>query len=873
MRYLTFATPEPTSYDIAILCQQLQVTEIQRHYVQPYLANQKDRVLAYSLDKQPKMKVADIRIYLGKLLPVLKSLGVKRLVVTDSDYFKTLTKAPTGEGALGYVLPSVEVREAQMEAGAFQVVYCPSFRSIFHNPQKVTADIRTAFNAVLADQAGTYNDPGVDIIKFAAYPGNVRDICAWLDRLLEMDCTLTSDIEAFSLKHYSAGLGTITFCWNKHEGIAFPIDLLELEADRIQVRAALKAFFIELHRRGRTLIWHHAGYDVTVLIYQLFMKDLLDTAGLLYGLEILVDKIEDTKLITYLATNSCAGNKLGLKAQAHEFAGNYAVEGIKDIRQIPLADLLQYNLIDGLGTWFVYEKHHPTMVADQQEALYEGLFKDSLRDIIQMQLTGMPLDMERVKELSAELDAQSDDHVAAIQSSPLVHRLVAAFNREWVEMKNATLKKKRVSLLEAKETFNPNSHEQLRRLLYDADQLALPVIDLSDTKLPSTASETLQKLKNHSQDPDVQALLQEFIDLGALSKIITSFLPAMLAAPMGPDGWHWLFGNFNLGGTISGRLSSSGPNLQNLPANGKTDLKKSLAKAIKSCFKAPPGWLFVGLDFASLEDRISALTTKDPQKLKVYTDGYDGHCLRAYSYFGDQMPDIDPLSVVSINSIESKYKPLRQDSKTPTFLLTYGGTYMGIMDQLGWPELKARTVEAKYHELYKVSDEWVAARIAEAGHCGYVTVAFGLRLRTPLLRQTVLGTSRTPYEAEAEGRSAGNALGQSYGLLNSRASAAFMKKVRASIFRLWIRPSAHIHDAQYHLIRDDLDTLMFYNEHLVEEVKWQNDPVIWHDEVKLGGEVSVFYPSWKAEMTIPNEASEEMIAEIATEHYNKYCAL
>lgn len=55
---------------------------------------------------------------------------------------------------------------------------------------------------------------------------------------------------------------------------------------------------------------------------------------------------------------------------------------------------------------------------------------------------------------------------------------------------------------------------------------------------------------------------------------------------------------------------------------------------------APDGWIFAGLDFASLEDRISALTTKDPNKLKVYTDGYDGHSLRAHSYFGDQMPDI-----------------------------------------------------------------------------------------------------------------------------------------------------------------------------------------------------------------------------------------
>src|SRR5690606_19651736 len=84
-----------------------------------------------------------------------------------------------------------------------------------------------------------------------------------------------------------------------------------------------------------------------------------------------------------------------------------------------------------------------------------------------------------------------------------------------------------------------------------------------------------------------------------------------------------------------GRLSSSNPNLQTIPANSK------YGKLIKSCFRAPEGWLFVGLDFASLEDRISALTTKDTNKLKVYTDGFDGHSLRAQSYFSEQMPDIE----------------------------------------------------------------------------------------------------------------------------------------------------------------------------------------------------------------------------------------
>lgn len=82
------------------------------------------------------------------------------------------------------------------------------------------------------------------------------------------------------------------------------------------------------------------------------------------------------------------------------------------------------------------------------------------------------------------------------------------------------------------------------------------------------------------------------------------------------------------------RLSLNIRNLQNIPAGS------TFGELIKSCFVAPKGWIFGGADFNSLEDMISALTTKDPNKISVYTNGYDGHCLRAYYYFREQMPDI-----------------------------------------------------------------------------------------------------------------------------------------------------------------------------------------------------------------------------------------
>lgn len=92
-----------------------------------------------------------------------------------------------------------------------------------------------------------------------------------------------------------------------------------------------------------------------------------------------------------------------------------------------------------------------------------------------------------------------------------------------------------------------------------------------------------------------------------------------------------------------------------------------------------------------------------------------------------------------------------------------------------------------------------------------------------------------------------------------------MGKVRKSQHRTHIRPCAQIHDAQYYLIPDDLDVLMYVNEHLVKAVQWQDHPDIAHPEVGLGGEVSIFYPSWEKEIVIPNGATQEEVLNIIAE--------
>ena len=217
-------------------------------------------------------------------------------------------------------------------------------------------------------------------------------------------------------------------------------------------------------------------------------------------------------------------------------------------------------------------------------------------------------------------------------------------------------------------------------------------------------------------------------------------------------------------------------------------------------------------------------------------------------------------NVQQINSIEYKHSDLRQLSKGPTFALTFQGTFITLMKNCGFTEEEAKAIYANYHELYSHSTEWVQNRLLQACKDGYVELAFGLRLRTPLLGTTILGTPRTPYRAEKEARTAGNALsGQSYGLLNNRAAVAFMKKVHASKFKYDIKPCALIHDAIYLIIRDDVEVLKWVNDNLIEEMKWQELPEIQHPEVKLGANLEVYYPDWAHPIKLANDISENEI--------------
>lgn len=853
------------NYPIAVLVKDgaLKQNEMEKHYIKPLntLGIQSNQCIGFNLkyDQNGKAPVKFIKSYLDGLLQALDSLQVTTLYVSDSAYFKVLTGEKKSEPHHGYILPCKVTGYEHMN-----IILGINYQALFYKPdlqEKLDMSLSTLSNHV----NGTHTDLGKDIIHYEYYPNTLSAISQLLNSLHKYE-VLTVDIEAFSLQFNKAGIGTIGFAWDQHNGVAFKCDYSELKTPRTEknktyfgeqidnpeVKKLLREFFCNY--KGK-LIYHNGNYDIKILIYELFMDDLLDQEGLIEGLHIMTNSIEDTKLITYLATNSTAGNNLRLKDNSHEFAGNYAQDDIKDIRLIPSSDLLRYNLTDCLCTWYVFQKYYTRMLHDNQLETYQEIFIPSVKVLLQTELTGMPMNMDEVHKVNYELTEIREKSKTALFDLPVIHNFILKLRSDECIKQNALWVRKQEPLEYFDFVgFNPNSNQQLQHLIFDF--MGYEPIDFTDTKQPATGAKTIQKLVHLAKTDEHRQVFEALIALAEVGIIIDTFINAFLTKSIKKaDGMWYLHGSFNLGGTVSGRLSSSDPNLQNIPSNSK------YAKHIKRCFMASTGWLMCGADFASLEDRISALTTKDPNKLKVYIQGYDGHSLRAYSYFAENghMSDINPDSVESINSIEDKYPDDRQESKAPTFALTYQGMWKTLVNNLGWSETKAKKIEAKYHELYKVSDEWVQEKLKEATKTGYVTVAFGLRVRTPILAQTMLGKKSTPYEASAEGRTAGNALGQSYGMLNNRANNEFMSRVWNSPYVLDIKPIAQIHDAGYYIVKNELGVIKWFNDNLPDCMAWQKLPEIQHDQVKLSGNVEIYYPSWKDKTTLKNNISKEDI--------------
>ena len=796
----------------------MNMEEINNHYVDA-LAREgipKDQIqilpLLYNNTKKVIAKTA--KAYLDKLIDIIPNT-VTRLVIADSPYFKFITGIQKVSTKYGAVVPG-----AYTGYDKFECVFTPNYKSLFKQPENDKL-IQIGIKAI----AGTNSTVTINSAVFGFKHGSDREI---LDSLHKHP-VLTADIEGMGLQMTDA-IVSIAFAWSKHDGVAIDLSITGVYH--------LKKFFEQY--RGK-LIFHGSLFDAKLLIRQLWMKHATDYEGMMEGLHYFRD-LDDTMLMAYIAKNATTQVALSLKECALEYVGNYAID-IVDVTKYTKKEVLEYNLIDTLGTFYLWEKYQDTL----DSRIWKEIFQPSIYTLLKMMLVGLPTDPDRIKEVHKAFQAKEKVLRAQIADNTLVQEFNLVLRKEACEKANAKLKKlvKTVDQFDDVE-FNPGSGPQLSKLLFET--LKLPVLDTTPSGAPATGGDILEDLENHTTDQDVLDLLKHVQDLAEVTKIDGTFIKALLRED------YFLHGNLKLGGAQSGRLSSNDPNLTNLPAHGP------MGKLVKSCIVAPDGWLFAFADFDALEEKAGAILSKDPNRIKVYTDGFDGHSMRAHRYFADQMPDIDPEDVNSVNSIADKYPELRQKSKPPTFALQYLGTWHTLHKRGGFPVKQAHEIEDAFHELYKVTGDFAEANKQFMIKHGYVQCAFGLKLRTPIIAKCILGNSKTPYEAEREARSANNAVTQSWGMLLNRAMNATDPRIEQAGYALDILPINMVHDAGYFLLRNRPDCIKFLNDTLIEEMEWNDDDAIRSTDVPMSAGLEIG-KSWATAKKLKNKATLEEITD------------
>lgn len=858
LRHIMFDTKENSKLEAVILIKDDAFKErsLRQYYVK---ALEKYGVPAYKLfavnlpyTANNKAPATHCREYISVLLPELDRLGITTIYVADANYFKQLVKVKRINDAYGYILPCTVAGYEHINC-----IYGCNYQALMYNEQlqeKLDLSIETLSKAVSGD---TDTELGEGIIHSALYPKTNEEIREALE-LLKTKKELYLDIETFSLRIEKAGIGTIAFSWDKHNGVAFPVDYTTTAEESLERRKMLREFFDSY--QGTAFWLFHGMFDLKILIFNLWMKDHTDFAGMRKGIQHFEYIIDDAQYVAFLNLNSTQKIAQDLKTLSYSYTGAYA-EDVTDITQVPLDDLLVYNLKDCLGTAYVRETYWQGVLDTDQLSYYKDILMASVPFAMEMEMMGLPLCTDRLEEATKQITSRYHLAVSLLRASSAVRKtmhIVAVKN--W-EDANSKLKTKVHPLSKFVKPFNPNSDPQLAILLFEV--LGLPVLSRTPTQAPSTSVKVIKRLLGMTTDSESKNILEQLVTISETKTIINTFLPAFenykfkrVGSNEEFNGTYWLNGSIKLTGTQSGRMSSVEPNMTNLPSGS------TYGHLVKSCFVAPKGWLFAGPDFSSLEDRINAIRTKDPNKIKIYTDGYDGHCLRAYAYFGDQMPEITGDTVDQINSIEIKYPALRQRSKAPTFALNYGGTHVTLVSDVGLSRDQAHEIEARYHELYKVSDEYTQYVISKASANGYITLAFGLRLRTPVLGRVPYGP-RMPYKAIEEGRSAYNADSQSWGLLTNRAVIELRQRllkapehIQNSILIL-----NAIHDASYYLVRDDLEIIKWLNDNLIECMQWQESPEIASEDVLMEAELDFGY-NWAEMVTLKNNASLDEIREV-----------
>ncbi len=486
---------------------------------------------------------------------------------------------------------------------------------------------------------------------------------SWLEKLNNAEVA-AFDTETDSLDYMVANLIGLSFAIEEGEAAYVPVahDYLDApeQLDRDWVLEQLKPY---LEDDSKAKVGQNLKYDASILArYDIEMK----------GIKF------DTMLESYVY-NSVAGkhnmDSLALRYLQHNTISfeEIAGKGKKQLtfNQIALDEAAPYAAEDADITLRLHNVLHAKLVADEK---LNTVFTD-----IELPLISVLSRMERK-------GVYIDDMLLSAQSLEIGQRLD--------ELEKAAYEV-------AGQEFNMNSPKQLQAILFE--KMELPVIKKTPSGAASTNEEVLQEL---ALEYELPKLILEYRGLAKLKSTYTDKLPKMINPSTGR-----VHTSYHQGVTATGRLSSTDPNLQNIP------IRNEEGRRIRQAFVAPHGWKILAVDYSQIELRIMAHLSQDRALLEAFSAGKDIHSATAAEVKG-----------VPIEEVTSED---RRRAKAINFGLIYGMSAFGLAKQIGIPRGEAQDYMNVYFERYPGVMQYMEETRLLATEQGYVETLYGRRLHLP----------------------------------------------------------------------------------------------------------------------------------------------
>jgi DNA polymerase-1 len=482
------------------------------------------------------------------------------------------------------------------------------------------------------------------------------------------------DTETTSLNTLDALLVGISIACNPQESFYIPVghDYTDAPAqlDRSVVCHALKPV---LNDPKKIKITHNYKYDLAI-----FKKNNLIDDNIHHNAQGCEGVVEDTMLMSYILNSTATRHSMDRLAAHylhHQTIPYEAVTGTgaKQIgfNQVPLEAACVYAAEDAAVTLALYEILKPQLIANPElHHVYETIDRPLVPILEAMEHRGVQID-------AALLNTQSQRIAKRLEILTQEAHLLGG------------------------EAFNLDSPKQLIHILYE--KLSLPVFEKTPKGQPSTAESTLQQL---AVDYELPKILLEHRHLRKIKSTYTDTLPQEIH-----PSTHRVHTSFHQAVTATGRLSSSHPNLQNIP------IRTEEGQQIRRAFIAAPGAVLISCDYSQVELRIMAALSQDRGLCEAFANHQDIHRSTAAEIFG-----ISPEQVTSEQ---------RRDAKAVNFGLIYGMSAFGLAKQLNISRAMAEHYIQRYFARYPGVKQYMNAIVEQAKTQGYVQTLFGRRLYIP----------------------------------------------------------------------------------------------------------------------------------------------